>query len=283
MENTQTKQSNEIVTDKLLAVTPSHQTISADSALMPPTPANQSAEPNQTAVVETSAAVPAPVLYDATATQRFPFSVKEDGELIETAHIFKPIDDTKHLNYLRELVKIRDGDRNDKTLNELTVDFWRDDLIKNIENLQAEEGTDFRDIPDAEEEVAPLTVSYLTVIVKQPTVAQKRKRSPIKTNKQTITTQAYFNGEVCEQRHVLQKGDEWKKKYNRIQRSQYVEGKDAKGETTVKFVPAYEDKIKLYDEMMIEAQGFAADIIAARFKLATIDSAFETSVFDAKK
>jgi len=249
----------------------------------PSTTANQSAESNQATADDNTAAVPAPVLYDATVTQRFPFSVREDGELIETAHIFKPIDDAKHLNYLRELVKIRDGERNDKTLNELTADFWRD-LIESIENLETEPGTDFRDVPDAEEEIAPLTVSYLTVIVKQPTIAQKRKRSPIKTKNQTVTTQAYFNGEVCEQKHILAaKSDEWRKKYNRISRSQYVEDKNGTGDAKLKFVPAYEEKLALYDEMFIEATGFAADTIPARFKLAAIDAAFETSVVDAKK
>lgn len=293
MENFQPIYTNEnVASDKLLSDAKEVVTDNnlSDASNQPPTPtvqtapANNAASTNQTAADGNTTAVP--VLYDATAKQRFPFQIKEDGELIETAHIFKPVDDAKHLDYLREVVKVRDGERTDKTLTDLTVEFWREHLIDSIENLETEEGADFRDIPDSEEEITPLTVSYLTVVVKPATVAEKRKRSPIKSKSQTIITQAYFNGEVCEQKHILQKGDEWKKKYNRIQRSQYVEdknNKDENGEAKLKFVPAYEDKLSLYDEMMIETHGFANDIIPARFKLTAIDGAFGSPIVDAKK
>ncbi len=130
-----------------------------------------------------------------------------------------------------------------------------------------------------------MLISYLAVVVKPPTVAEKRQRSPIKTNRQTVITQAYFNGAPVKQRHVLQaKSDEWRKKYQRIQRAQYVEDKANKSdEAKIKFVPGNRAKAALYDEMLIEAHGFAHDIIPMRFKVVAIDAAFESSVVDAKK
>ena len=224
-------------------------------------------------------------IYDAAAMQRFPFTLRENGELIPTAHIFKPIDDERHLQYITDFVAVRDGTRSDITLNRLTVEFWRD-LIEAVENLETGEGEDFRDIPDPEEEIAPLLISYLTVVVKPPVVAEGRKRSSAKADRQTTVTQAYFNGEAVEQTHVLSaKSDEWRKKYNRIQRSQYKEDetKGTRGETKVKFIPQNRAKAGLYDEMMIEAHGFARDVIPMRFKVVVIDDAFESSVVDAKK
>ena len=264
-------------------------TANENSEFAPPTanpsPAMNAATDQPTIAEDGNAPAIVPVLYDAAAHQRFPFSVKEDGVLVETAHVFKPLDDERHLAYISEFVKIRDGERVDKTLTELSVDLWRE-LIESIENLEVEPGADFRDIPDAEEEISPLLISYLTVIVKPPTVSDKRQRSPIKSDRQTIITQAYFNGEVCEQKHILQaKSDEWRKKYNRVQRSQYVEDK-TKGKTNepkLTFVPQNRAKAALYDEMLIEARGFADDVIPMRFKVVAVDAAFESSVVDAKK
>lgn len=275
METTQTSETNQQAENDQISK-------SADSASL-----DNSANVDSTFVSADSALAdsqPKPI-YDATATQRFPFTLRENGELIPTAHIYKPIDDERHLQYITDFVAVRDGTRTDITLNQLTVDFWRD-LIEAVENLETGEGEDFRDIPDPEEEIAPLLISYLAVVVKPPVVAENRKRSSAKSDRQTTVTQAYFNGEAVEQTHVLKpKSDEWRKKYNRIQRSQYKEDgtKGTRGETKVQFIPQNKAKAGLYDEMMIEAHGFARDIIPMRFKVVVVDDAFESSVVDAKK
>ena len=98
---------------------------------------------------------------------------------------------------------------------------------------------------------------------------------------QTIVTEVWFNGQVVQQQHVLKpKTLEWEKKFERIQKKRFREEK-IKGlhrrKPTIEFIPQ-DDKIgELYDEMVIDALGFAATApgrVPLRFKTLVINYVF---------
>lgn len=245
----------------------------------------------ETLEIETQAAAEKPpVVYDASAEQRYQFEIKENGRKFKSAHRFKPVDDERHFEFVGHLLQIEYGEQAAAEKNaaekQTIVDFWRNQIIE-IENVEIEDGSDFHDFADADNEIVPMTTMLLAVVVKNAKAASgKRQFGTAKSSEtQSVRTEAFFDGLPVEQTHTLKaKSDEYQKKYNRLQRSQYkVERTEGlRREPKLEIVPQHKAKGLLYDEMYISSTGFADDIVPLRFKVVVIDDIFSASI-DPKK
>lgn len=239
--------------------------------------ANQSAQPEESKEQ--------PVIYNANAEQRFPFFIVENGAKYEGAHRFAPFTDERWIQHVNEMNIDIDllgstevsADHAQKVITKL----WRD-LVIESENIEVEAG-DFRDYADYEGEILPSIQTYTAVTIKEPEESPVGRRK-VGAQNQIIFTEAYFNGAVCTQKHVLKtKSDEFSKKYSRIQRKEYKTepAKTAKGKDRLFFIPQDKAKAELYDEMFIDQEGFAGDV-PIRFKALVISTVFASKI-DPKK
>lgn len=224
----------------------------------------------------------AKVLFDAAVEQRFVFDVVEGGAKYETAHRFRPLDDERYVQYIKDFnVKADETDGSAEAteeISEASVKLW-DDLILEVENIEVEGDQDFRELIDYKEKSEGIN-SLLAVVVLPPEAANgKRKLS--KQNEMVVVTEAYFNGQPVQQTHRLQaKTLEWEKKFNRIAARQYKEEstKGLRKKRSFTYVPQDEAFGKLYDEMKIEAVVFVGDIIPLRFKTVVMDYVFASPI-----
>ncbi len=225
--------------------------------------------------------------YDANAEQRHELTAIADGEKYQTAHRIKPIEDERYLAYLKAVDIKGDDEDVDSHEKESGAAFW-DDLIIEVENVEFEEGSDWKALIDADEKNEALNL-FLAVAIIEPETVSNGKRKLTSNASQTIRTEAYFNGVPIQQTHKLQaKTPELIRKYDRIQRNRFKQEptKGLRRKPKMIYVPQDRNIAALYDEMFIEQTGFANGIIPCRFKTSVIHYCFAPKVeskVDAKK
>jgi hypothetical protein len=196
-------------------------------------------------------------LYDPEARNRFEYEVRENGSIFEVGHVFGSLSDERYVQWQREF-KIKGNDENDvdEQSLEASVRLW-DDIIIEVENIDFEAGTDWKAFIPYSEKIDALN-DYLAVAIADETEDQKavtkRTIGPGQSS-QTVITEAWTNGDVAKQKHVLVRATmELKKKYSRIQSKRFKQ-ETIKGlhrrQPKVEFVPQDEKLGELYDEMKI--------------------------------
>lgn len=221
--------------------------------------------------------------YDADATQRYEFSVIENGEKFDSAHIFKPLSDERYLQYAKSIKAEGNADDTDSNELEKACELW-DDLIESVENLETD-GDDFRKHIDFAEKTEMLQ-KFLAVAIYEPETASNGKRRGVSKHVKVIT-ECYFNYEPIRQTHVLEIADkiELAKKYEKIKSKQF-QSEQVRGlnklKPKLKFVPQTEKFAELYDEIFVSAEGFKNNRIPMRFKIRVLDYLLSPTI-DPKK
>jgi len=221
------------------------------------------------------------VLYDSEANNRFPYTVTEDGQQYQTAHVFGPLSDERYLQWLREFkIKGNEKDVNEES-REASVSLWNDVIVE-VENI--EEVENWKDAIPFKEKIGAVN-DLLAVAVFEPETQGEGKRKLSAETTQTVLTEVYFNGRVSSQTHKLKAASmEWDKKYARIQGKRFKREitKGLRRPANVEFVPQDAKLGELYDEMLIAAEGFAGDV-PLRFKTAVIQHIFEATLTPEEK
>lgn len=224
------------------------------------------------------------VLYDADARNRFGYNVIENGKKYKTAAIFEALTDERYLQWVREF-KIRgnDDDVNEES-REASIRLW-DDIVSAVENIEVPEGEDFHDIIPYSEKIQGLN-EFLAIAVFDPDEEAEDDgvRRPAAVRTQTVITEAFFNGQITRQTHVLkEKTLEWEKKYSRIQAKRFKQEttRGLRRKPKVEFVPQDAKIGEMYDEMVERTAGFAGRV-PLRFKTAVISHVFDAT-FEAEE
>jgi hypothetical protein len=240
----------------------------------------------ETDVLIREVAEPAGVIYDAAAFNRFEYEVRhDDGLKYDTAHVYKPLSDERYLQWIREFkVKGNEDDVSEES-REASVRLW-DDLIVEVENIEYPEGADWKSLIDSQQKIESLNEFLAVAIVDDDSKATGKIKLGAENATQTFTTEAYFNGEILRQKHVLKKKSfEHEKQYSRIQGKRFkqepIKGL-SKRKPKIEYVPQDERIGGLYDELFVSGEGFADGKIPLRFKTTVVHSIFESEL-DAKK
>ena len=163
-------------------------------------------------------------IYDANASQRFAFEVIENGEKFDSAHRLKPITDERYLGFVEAVDLTGDEAEVTKQANEAAIALWND-LIIEVENFELEENQEIKDAIASGQKIAIIT-KFLAVAVVEPEKKAGGVRKAVRADRQTITTEMYFDDEPVKQKHVLQAtSDEWRKKYDRIKSRRFKQEK----------------------------------------------------------
>lgn len=229
----------------------------------------------QAAVAATKAAEPPAPIYDADARNRFPFEVREGVNLYDTAHIFEPLSDERYMQWLREFKMRGNEDMLDEESREATCRLW-DDLIFEVEKVTVPDGKDIRDVIPPAEKIEAIS-ALMAVAIGADIRKADGSRSFDENATQTVATEAYFNGEIAVQTHVLkQAGLEWQKKYARINARRFKQEKvgGLRRQPKLEYVPQDHRFGELYDEMIVSTEGFAGGKIPLRFKVVVIEHLF---------
>ena len=217
--------------------------------------------------------------YDATVGQRYEYTVQENSEEFETAHVYneKINDDTEYLKWVQSWeIKTRSDSEVDDKYSASTQKFW-DLITETVENFNLE--GDWKNRISAEEKLEGVANVLAVAIAVDNT---KKVRGEDVSEHETVLTETYWNGikddDVRQQKHILtnKNREEFTKKYHRIQAKRFKQEKigGLRRQPKMQFVPQHEAIAKLYDEMMIEAKGFVNDIIPIRFKTMVIHHVF---------
>lgn len=216
-------------------------------------------------------------IYDPEASNRFEFEVTQDGLQYDTAHVYGPLADDRYVQWMREFkIKGNDEDVNEES-REASVRLWND-LVTAVDNLEYDPAEDWKPLVANQEKIDSLN-DFLAVAIGSGEEKATGKRIPAgRSETQTILTEAWFNGEVLQQKHVLRKSSlEFEKKYSRIQAKRFKQEKVQglhKRQPKVEFIPQDEKLGELYDEMKISVEGFAGEWIPLRFKTTVIHHIF---------
>lgn len=219
-------------------------------------------------------AEPPVVLFDAEARNRMPFEVREGTRTYETAHIFNPLSDERYMQWLRAFKMRGNEDALDEQSREATCALW-DELIHEVENIAVSEGLDFREvIPDPEKLEAISAFVAVAIAADIERVTGSRCFTPDAT--QTVTTEAWVNGEIATQSHVLKRVSvEWQKKYSRIAAKRFKQERigGLRRQPQLEYVPQDHKFGEMYDEMVVSNTGFAGRV-PLRFKTVVIEHLF---------
>ncbi|QQS33492.1 MAG: hypothetical protein IPM50_02605 [Acidobacteriota bacterium] len=221
--------------------------------------------------------------YDSEAMNRLEYTVFSGDAEVETAVTFRPCSDERYLQWLKEFKLKGDSNNLDEESMEATCRLY-DEIAVSMDNVEFD-GDDWRVLVPVNEKIDTIN-NLFAVAVFRPEKKGDGVRRLTATPSETYLTEAYFNGGVLQQTHVLKaQSIEWRKKYMQIQskrfRKEITRGLNRPAK--VEFIPQ-EDKLGgLYDEMVISTSGFAGSI-PLRFKTAVIQHIFEESVaIDEKK
>lgn len=217
-------------------------------------------------------------LYNAEANNRFSYKVFDGDAEIDTACIYGPCTDTRYLQWLREFKLKGNVDDMDEESMEATCRLF-DDLAIEMENVEFD-GEDWRALVPINEKIDGVN-NLLAVSVFRPEKQGEGKRRLTATPTETYHTEAYFNGKILRQTHVLKaQSIEWKKKYAQIQSKRFKKEitRGLRRQPKVEFIPQDERLGQLYQDMKVSATGFERDIIPLRFQTAIIQHIFEAEL-----
>lgn len=225
-----------------------------------------------------------PQSYDASARNRFEFEMHHGGQTYDIAHIFGPLDDERYMQWNRDLNVRGDQDNVEEEAREASAALW-DDIITEVEGVEYDEGADWKALIPGRTKVEAIN-SLLAVAIVEPDERAKanRKLRLGEAASRTVTTEAYFNGEIIQQQHVMQEPSfELEKKYERIQSKRLKQERTGglRRKPRIEYVPQDEKLGGLYDEMCISTTGFAGGTPAScrqdvplRFKTAVVHYLF---------
>lgn len=223
------------------------------------------------------------VIYDADARNRFGYSVVDGDETFKTAQIFESLPDERYLQWLREF-KIKGNDEQlDEQSREASVRLSTE-IVVEVENVEVKDGEDWRVLLPYSERIEIIN-KFLAVSALAPEKVSDSKRTLAAHSTQTVITEAWFNGEVAQQTHVIKaKTLEWEKKYARIQSKRFKQEatRGLKGKPKVEFIPQDRKIGELYDEMLERSDGFAS-WTPLRFKTAVMHFVFEAEFMAEEK
>lgn len=226
-------------------------------------------------------------IYDASARNRFPYSVRSGGTKYDVAHVFGPLSDERYMQWNRDLKVRGNADEIEENSREASVALW-DDLIVEVEGVEYDAGTDWKQFIPSSEKLEAVNDFLAVAIVddeEQSSPGKLRLGDRDEKRPLIVTTEAWFNGEVVRQRHDVQpRSFESEKKYERIQakriRQEPVKGLN-KRKPKIEYIPQDESLGKLYDDMCLGVIGFlgvAKDVdvymIPLRFKVVVIHHVF---------
>lgn len=243
---------------------------------------NESAQIEETETKETA---PAAALYRTEASQTFEYIVEQNSEEFETAHVFRGFTDQEYLAWIAGWdVKVKADGEADQKYSEATCKFW-DAICESVKNIDCSE-SDWKAYIPASEKLESIG-NLLAVAIRTETASGVRKLGASDTQK--VLTEAYFSGmkpeNVVVQTHVLTllNREEFRKKYNRIQRKRFKQEKigGLRKQPSVVVVPQDEAVGQLYDEMCLETTGFEG-AVPLRFKTTVIDHIFDSALNEKK-
>lgn len=226
-----------------------------------------------------------PAIYDASARNRFEYTVRSGGNKYDVGHVFGPLSDQRYLQFLNDLNVRGTADKIEEDSREATVALWNEQIVE-VEGVEYDPASDWKQFIDDGEKLQAMN-DYLAVAIKDAEASKsgsKLKLGPAPTT-QTVTTEAFFNGEIVYQDHVLvAKTPELEKRYDRIQ-SKRVKQEPTRGlrrAAKVEYVPQDEKLGELYDGMWRGTTGFGNDEdIPLRFKVIVMHYIF-TPTLDPK-
>ena len=223
------------------------------------------------------------VIYDTEAENRFEFEAKgADGNLYDTAHRFKPLSDDRYWQFIREFKVEQKGDEIEEDVRGAYISLWHD-LIIEVENIEVKDGEDWKDLILDDEKIG--AGEFLLTVVIYEGEKKTGARKLAKDASITVETEAYFNGEVARQKHLLrEKTIEHQKKYSRIidRRLQTERTRGLKRKPKVEFHPQNQAIGRLYDEMILSTEGFEGEV-PLRFKETVINHIFEAGLKQKRK
>ena len=245
-------------------------------------PTQQSNQPETT--TETNNEPDAQVLYDADAEQTSEFEITQDEKKYDSAHVYKPFTDERHIAYVKTINHDFDAKKAVEIVRAAKILLWRD-LIKEIKNIETVGGVDFRDLVDEDNEIIPSIDNFIIISIVEPEKVSGGVRPLVISDEVKVVTECFFNyPNTAQQTHRLKKGKEWAAKFQRIAGKQWKEEKigGLRREPKVIFTEQIEAFGKLYDEMLISVTGFKDDKVPARFRIKVLDYIF-TSTLNEKK
>jgi hypothetical protein len=218
-------------------------------------------------------------LYDREAQNRFELEVREEGLIFDVAHVFNPLTEDRYLQWIKEFRVKGDEDNVQEESREATIRLW-DDVIDRVENVDFETEDWKSAVPIAEKSEAVKSLLAVAVVDGEERATRNLRRGGSDST-QTVITEAYFNGQVLQQKHILKVTSiELEKKYSRIQSKRFRQQKigGLRSKPKVEFVPQDERIAELYDDMLISVTGFADDRVPIRFKTTAVHSIFAPNV-----
>lgn len=222
-------------------------------------------------------------LYDAEAKNRLEFKFPSGGSEYDVAFIFLPVSDDRYLTWLRDFKLQGDGERMDEETMASTCTLF-DDICESMENVEFD-GDDWKALVPIRQKI-DATNNLLAVAAFDP---ESKGDGPLKLTAQTtrvVLTEAYFNGSIVQQKHILKEETiEWKKKYSRVQAKRFRREitRGLSRQAKVEYVPQHTKLAELYDEMLVSNEGFAGNVVPLRFKTNVIEHIFESEYEPAAK
>lgn len=213
--------------------------------------------------------------YDAEVRNRFEFDVREGVKTFDTAHVFEPLPDERYMQWIREFKLKGHEDHLDEESREATCRLW-DEQIFEVENIDVDEGADFRALVPMPEKLEAIT-AFLSVAIGADIIHETGRRRLSGAATVAVATETFFNGEITTQFHELKAINvEWQKKYSRIRSKQFKQEKigGLRRQPKIEYVPQDHKLGELYDEMFVGQKGFANGRIPLRFKTTVIEHLF---------
>lgn len=219
-------------------------------------------------------------VFDPAAENRFEYSVTEDGQRYDVAHVFDAVSDERYLQYLNEFKISGDEDDVKEEGREASVRLW-DELISRVDGIKYDDDTDWRSFFPANEKIQGVADLLAVAIDDGSDAPASGPRTIGPKIEQTVITECMSNGDVLRQKHVLRVPTfELEKKYARIagKRFKREQTRGFRKKTTVTYIPQDKAFGELYDEMAISTYGFVGNVVPLRFKTAVMHYVFASKL-----
>lgn len=217
-----------------------------------------------------------PILYDATADQRIPFYVEDEGQRFEVGYILGPQTDEVLTEYDRQCDRRmmqadqqETGERNavESISKEFEASLWLfNDRLKDVEGFGeagAEKPENWRElIGDDKDKVAVIDEAYLAAMVVPPPIAKPGKVLQWRTKRvEIVPLKAVFNGYEVELTHERQTEltSDHLSDFNGIMRSRWLVQGTKVGTPETRVPPKVARLGKLYDQLNYKTTGYAAN------------------------
>lgn len=212
--------------------------------------------------------------YDAEAENALPYKVVQDGLEYDIAHVFGPVSDDRYMQWQRDMKVRGNGDKLEEEAREANCKLWNEIIVR-LDGFDYDPNMDWRSLlPDVDKNESINHLFAVAVFVEGKKAEGKAQLG--KRDSQTITTEAYFNGDISSQTHTMRvRTFELEKEYERIiaKQTRLETTKGLRRKPLAEFVPQDDKLGALYDKMLIASAGFA-NSTPLRFKVAVVKFIF---------